>query len=143
MSFTIYGTIAEVLPEETGTSSTGNNWRTLTFAIKTGGLKDDPTAFILRGAKIDEFAHLLVPQTAVGVTFYPPSSRRWQRDASSPVKYFTDLIASSVVPAAAQQQAVPQYQAPQAQLAQSAAPQQAQSQPQGLTPPQGADELPF
>ena len=143
MSFTIYGTISEVLPEETGTSSTGNNWRTLTFAITTGGLQNNTIAFILRGSKIDEVAHLLVPQTAVGVTFYPPSSRRWQRDVSSPVKYFTDLTASSVFPAPAQQQAVPQSPAPQAQPAQSAAPQQAQSSPQGLTPQQGADELPF
>ena len=142
MTFTIYGTISEVLPEQTGTGSSGNNWRTRTFAIMTGGQYPEKIAFTLRGAKIDEAEHLLVPQTAVGVTFYH-SSRRWPQDMSSPGKYFTDLIVTLVVPAPAQQQADPQYPAPQAQPAQSVAPQHAQSSPQGLTPPQGADELPF
>lgn len=145
MTITIYGTIFEVLPEVTGTGSSGNNWRTRTFAIRTGGQYPETIAFTLRGTKIDEASHLLVPQTAVGVTFYH-SSRRWPQDMSSPGKYFTDLIVTLVVPAPAQQQAVPQSPAPQPTAPQGY-PTTANAQPQApqqqYAQPAPSDTLPF
>ena len=144
MALTIYGTITEVLPVVQGTSKMGNSYILQRFTISTGGMTENAIAFTIMNDALRSSAHLMTPGTEVGVTFWP-NSRRHVKPATGEIQFFTELRASSVVPAGASvQQTAPA--APQPTTTQGYPPT-ANAQPQAPQPqyaqPAPSDTLPL
>lgn len=106
MSVKIKGRIVSALPETSGVSKAGNNWRKREYVLETEGQYPKKIAFSVMGDKIDTL-NLAVGQT-VEISADISSSEyngRWYTSVSA--------FAAAIVQAAAPQpQPQPQYVAP-------------------------------
>jgi hypothetical protein len=87
----IKGKLKSILPEVTGVSNNGNQWKKQEFVITTEGQYPKDVCFVLWGDNTDVLA-TLAPGVSLAVNFNPES-----REYNG--QYYTDLKAWKVAPA--------------------------------------------
>lgn len=95
MSFELKGaTITDILDVNEGTSKAGKPWKSLEFVAETDEQYNNLYCFKLfqgeKNSKVDDFINEFGTGDVVDVLFNV-NTNKWQKDASSPVKYFVGL----------------------------------------------------